>query len=219
MSMCKGSIQEGPLRSAGLEKAVNLSSDPADRQATIGSRAAVQEFLATAEVVMHKRKALDQRADSIRQALAALEIPLKRDDKASLAKGFYVANAGDVPSAGTVQANAARRLPMPVARPPISGKNDTVAEAEIGSPPDQNIAKEYERSVELFQRAGEAALLVMTSPSEATLAAHAKAMQAVDNLAPPSEAAARLVVLARDAAAAARDVLEAYIKWEGTSLA
>jgi methyl-accepting chemotaxis protein len=197
-----------------LEKAANLSGDPAARQATEESRAVVQAFLSSAEAIIQMRKALGQRAESIRQALAALAMPVKRDDKASVAKGVYVANAGDVRSSGPVQANPARRAPVPVARPPTLRENDAAAEADIGSPPDQKIATEPARSDELFGQAGEAALLVTLNPSDATLAAHAKAMQAVASVAPPSEAAARLLVLARDVAAPGREVLESYTKGE-----
>ena len=211
---------------SGLEKAVTLSSDPADRQATMESRRVVQEFLTSAEAIIQKRKALGQRADNIRDTLAALEMSVKRDDKASKAspaKDIVVSSAGDARSADVVQATAPhRRPPLPAARPSFlsdraTPENDGVAEAEISSPLDQSkITAEPARSAELFERAGEAALLVMISPSEATLAAHAKAMQAVENLAPPSEAAARLLVLARDAAAPAREVLETYTKWEAS---
>jgi CHASE3 domain sensor protein len=190
---------------SGLEKAVTLSSDPADRQATMESRRVVQEFLTSAEAIIQKRKALGQRADNIRDTLAALEMSVKRDDKASKAspaKDIVVSSAGDARSADVVQATAPhRRPPLPAARPSFlsdraTPENDGVAEAEISSPLDQSkITAEPARSAELFERAGEAALLVMISPSEATLAAHAKAMQAVENLAPPSEAAARLLVL------------------------
>jgi len=204
---------------AELEKAANLSSDPADRQATMASRAVVQEFLASGEAIMQKRKALGQRADSIRDALAALEMPVKRDDKASLTKRFFVANASDEHPGGALQANALRRRPpLPAARPAFlsdraAPENDAVVQTEMAPPPEQSKIT-AEPADALFQRAGEVALLVTQSPSEATLAAHAKAMQAVENLAPPSAAAARLLVLARDAAAPAREVLETYAKWE-----
>jgi len=185
----------------------------------MASRAVVQEFLASGEAIMQKRKALGQRADSIRDALAALEMPVKRDDKASLTKRFFVANASDEHPGGALQANALRRRPpLPAARPAFlsdraAPENDAVVQTEMAPPPEQSKIT-AEPADALFQRAGEVALLVTQSPSEATLAAHAKAMQAVENLAPPSAAAARLLVLARDAAAPAREVLETYAKWE-----
>jgi CHASE3 domain sensor protein len=207
---------------AGLEKAANLSSDAADRQATMASRALVQEFLASGEAIIQKRKALGQRADSIRDALAALEMLMKRDDKASVTKSFFVANAGEEHPGGAVQANVMRRRPpMPAARPTFLSdravpENDAVVQTEITPPPEQSKVTAEPAADALFQRAGEAALLVTQSPSEATLAAHAKAMQAVENLTPPNAAAARLLVLARDAAAPAREVLENYTKAEAT---
>jgi CHASE3 domain sensor protein len=194
---------------SGLEKAVTLSSDPADRQATMESRRVVQEFLTSAEAIIQKRKALGQRADNIRDTLAALEMSVKRDDKASKAspaKDIVVSSAGDARSADVVQATAPhRRPPLPAARPAFlsdraAPENDAVVQTEMAPPPEQSKIT-AEPADALFQRAGEVALLVTQSPSEATLAAHAKAMQAVENLAPPSEAAARLLVLARDAAA------------------
>ena len=212
---------------AGLVKAIDLASDPARRQATVETRQAVNEFLAVADAIVQERKALGQRADGIRDALGALAGSGKREQDSSVANNRVAyASTADVRSAGLAQ-TVGRTLPVPMPKPQILRDRaarvgePVIAEAETGVPADQSkpgpeIAAGAARSLELVQRVGEAMLLVILNPSEATFANYTTAMQSMAGLTPPNEAAARLLALVRDAATSARTVLESDQKLQSS---
>ena len=72
------------------------------------------------------------------------------------------------------------------------------------------------RHIGLIQHVGEAAQLVALDPSDATLANYAAAVQALGDTPPPNDAAGRLLLVAGDATAAARSILQNYDKLQET---
>ena len=72
------------------------------------------------------------------------------------------------------------------------------------------------RHIGLIQHIGEAAQLVALDPSDATLANYAAAVQALGDTPPPNDAAGRLLLVAGDATAAARSILQNYDKLQET---
>jgi methyl-accepting chemotaxis protein len=91
--------------------------------------------------------------------------------------------------------------------------------ADAGPVPDTarpDVSGAAGRHAGLIQHIGEAAQLVALDPSDATLANYAAAIQAFGDTPPPNDAAARLLLVAGDATAAARSILQNYDKLQET---
>ena len=212
---------------AAFGDALDLVRDPGRRQAMLDARQNLRDYFATADAIIRDRKALRQRVAGIQEALVALPASTrkKRDSAQPPAQRLASMDSlrrpplvGPKSTASTRSPSAAGRgsrandVGLVVATPAVLP--DTGAFSESSKP---DVGGTAGLNVELLQHIGEAAQLVALDPSEATLANYAAAMQAFGDATPTSDAAAaRLLLVAREATAAARTILQSYDKLQET---
>lgn len=221
---------------AAFGEALELVRDPGRKQAMLDGRQSVRDYFAISDAIIAQRKALRERVTGLREALAALPggSALPRKDK----------DAAQLPVQRIAALDSLRR-PAPVGAKttglarPQSGASGTIrgqrlndaslvaanpapAWADGGAVPDTpkpetELAGSAGRDIGLLlQHVAEAAQLVALNPSEATLANYDAALQAFGDTPPPNEAASHLLLVVRDAAAAARAILQNFDKLEDT---
>ncbi len=213
---------------AAFGQALELVRDPGRRQAMLDARQSLRDYFNTADGIIRDRKALAQRVSSIQEALAALPGSAKkeRDSAQSVQRLASMDSLRRSPPVGAKTAATTRPLSATAAgRGPRASDVGVVAAAtglglaDAGPVPDTtkpDVGGAVGRQIGLLQRIGEAAQLVALDPSDATLANYAAAVQAFGDTAPPNDAAARLLLVASDATAAARTVLQNYDKLQET---
>jgi methyl-accepting chemotaxis protein len=213
---------------AAFGQALELVRDPHRRQAMLDGRQSLKDYFATADAIIRDRKALRQRVTSIQEALAALPGSAKRERDSTqspvqrLASIDSLRRAAQVgPKASpirTLSATAAGRSPRESEL--VAATSGTgLGLADAGPVPDTvkpDVGGAAGRHIGLIQHVGEAAQLVALDPSDATLANYAAAVQALGDTPPPNDAAARLLLVAGDATAAARSILQNYDKLQET---
>jgi len=215
---------------AAFGQALELVRDPHRRQAMLDGRQSLKDYFATADAIIRDRKALRQRVTSIQEALAALPGSAKRERDSTqspvqrLASIDSLRRAAQVgPKASpirTLSATAAGRSPRESDVGLVAATSGTgLGLADAGPVPDTarpDVGGAAGRHIGLIQHIGEAAQLVALDPSDATLANYAAAIQAFGDTPPPNDAAARLLLVAGDATAAARSILQNYDKLQET---
>src|SRR6266851_5171107 len=215
---------------AAFGQALELVRDPHRRQAMLDGRQSLKDHFATADAIIRDRKALRQRVTSIQEALAALPGSAKRERDSTqspvqrLASIDSLRRAAQVgPKASpirTLSATAAGRSPRESDVGLVAATSGTgLGLADAGPVPDTakpDVGGAAGRHIVLIQHIGEAAQLVALDPSDATLANYAAAIQAFGDTPPPNDAAARLLLVAGDATAAARSILQNYDKLQET---
>ena len=213
---------------AAFGQALELVRDPHRRQAMLDGRQSLKDYFATADAIIRDRKALRQRVTSIQEALAALPGSAKRERDSTqspvqrLASIDSLRRAAQVgPKASpirTLSATAAGRSPRESEL--VAATSGTgLGLADAGPVPDTarpDVGGAAGRHIVLIQHIGEAAQLVALDPSDATLANYAAAVQALGDTPPPNDAAGRLLLVAGDATAAARSILQNYDKLQET---
>jgi methyl-accepting chemotaxis protein len=213
---------------AAFGQALELVRDPHRRQAMLDGRQSLKDYFATADAIIRDRKALRQRVTSIQEALAALPGSAKRERDSTqspvqrLASIDSLRRAAQVgPKASpirTLSATAAGRSPRESEL--VAATSGTgLGLADAGPVPDTarpDVGGAAGRHIGLIQHVGEAAQLVALDPSDATLANYAAAVQALGDTPPPNDAAGRLLLVAGDATAAARSILQNYDKLQET---
>ena len=207
---------------AAFVGALELVRDPARRQAMLEGHQSVKDFMATADAVMRDRKALRQRVGIIRDALAALAVPSgkERDRTSSLGQRVAVADTSRSPSqlavrpAGATRplhnAGAVRDTRLGTTGLAAEGAAGAMAEADsLPDPPkpEVDLGNAAGRQAAALQRIADAAELVALNPSAATLGQYAAAVQAMGDTPPGSDLASRLLLAAKDTAAAARAII------------
>jgi methyl-accepting chemotaxis protein len=197
-------------------QALELVRDPGRRQAMLDARQGVRDYYTTADAIIRDRKALRQTLTSIHDALATLPGAKKERDTSAGQRIAAMDSLHRPPLA------AAPKIPAPTPRPSSAAADITrVSEAgpaaagpgDAGSfsdiaKPDTDASGAAGRALWQAQHLGEAAQLVALNPSEATLSYYAAAMQALGDTPPQNDAAARMIQVSRDAASAARVILE-----------
>ena len=213
---------------AAFGQALELVRDPHRRQAMLDGRQSLKDYFATADAIIRDRKALRQRVTSIQEALAALPGSAKKERDSTqspvqrLASIDSLRRAAQVgPKASpirTLSATAAGRSPRESEL--VAATSGTgLGLADAGPVPDTarpDVGGAAGRHIGLIQHVGEAAQLVALDPSDATLANYAAAVQALGDTPPPNDAAGRLLLVAGDATAAARSILQNYDKLQET---
>lgn len=209
---------------AAFVGALDLVHDAGRRQAMLDGHQSVKDFMVTADTVMRDRKALRQRVGMIRDALAALAASgsRERDRTSSLNQAPRVAVADTLRSPPQIAVR-----PGGATRPQHGGGTlrdarlgttgfaavePTGAMAEADSLPDPpkpevDLGNAAGRQAAALQRIGEAAELVALNPSAATLGHYAAAVQSMGDTPPGSDLASRLLLAAKDTAAAARAII------------
>jgi methyl-accepting chemotaxis protein len=212
---------------AAFGAALDLVRDPGRRQAMLDARQNLKDYFATADAIIRDRKALRQRVASIQEALAALPTSTRKERDSAQPPVQRLASMDSLrrPPLASPKSTASTRSPSPAGRgarvsdvglaaatPAVLP--DTGAFSESSKP---DVGGTAGHKVELLQRIGEAAQLVALDPSEATLASYATAIQAFGDAPPASDAAAaHLLLVAREATAAARAILQSYDKLQET---
>jgi methyl-accepting chemotaxis protein len=209
---------------AAFAQALELVRDPGRRQAMVDARQSLRDYFATTDSIVRDRKALRQRVSSIREALAALPTGAKKERDTAQPSIQRLASMDSLrrpPLAGPKTTSTRPASAVAAARDPRASDVGLAAAASADSglftdavKPD--VGGAVGRQTGLLQRIGEAAQLVALDPSDATLANYAAAMQGVGDTPPPNDAAARLLVVARDASAAAQAMLQNYSKLQET---
>jgi methyl-accepting chemotaxis protein len=221
---------------AAFGEALELVRDAGRKQAMLDGRQSVRDYFAIADGIVQQRKALRERVTGLRKALAAVPsgnaLPAggKKDRDAAL------------PPVERIAALDSLRRPAPVgakttglARPQAVGSAATRGQrlndasvvaatpvpawADSGAVPDtpkpeMELGSSAGRDAGLLQHVAEAAQLVVLNPSEATLANYDATLLAFGDTPPPNEAAAQLLLVARDATAAARAILQNFDRLE-----
>src|SRR6266851_767151 len=216
---------------AAFGQALELVRDPARRQAMLDGRQSLKDYFATADAIIRDRKALRQRVTSIQEALAALPGGAKKERDSAQSPVQRLASMDSLRRAAQIgpksspirpsSATAAGRSPRESDVGLVAAASGTgLGLADAG--PVSDTAKPdvaggaAGRHAGLLQHIGEAAQLVALDPSDATLANYAAAIQAFGDTPPPNDAAARLLLVAGDATAAARSILQNYDKLQET---
>jgi len=218
---------------AAFGQALELVRDPGRKKAMLDARQSVQDYFASADAVIQDRKALRERLTGIREAFAALPAtallgPAKKENERDaaqpqiqrLAAAAFDSVRRSAPvglkTTGSVRQQStglARRGPHVndaggVIAVPASASVEPSA-FSVAPKPDSETSSAAGRDVGLLLRyIAEAAQLVALNPSEATLANYDAALKSFGDTPPPSEAAAHLLLLARDATAGARLMLQ-----------
>jgi methyl-accepting chemotaxis protein len=219
---------------AAFVSALELAREPALRQTMTDRSQAVKDYFAAADAIIQDRKALGQRVSVVREAVAALGAPSGkgRARNSSLNSTQSLGSAQRVAAA-----DGLRVPPYIALRPGADGKPQLAgagvranavglsatapraALAEVENPSDiSNPEPRPDASVEAdlggaavrhaaLRRVGELAELVALDPSEAVLEHYSAAMQALGDAPQGSEAATRLLLVAKDAAALGRTLL------------
>ena len=214
---------------AAFGQALELVRDPHRRQAMLDGRQSLKDYFATADAIIRDRKALRQRVTSIQEALVALPGSAKKERDSTqspvqrLASIDSLRRAAQVgPKASpirTLSATAAGRSPRESDVGLVATSGTGLGLADAGPVPDTakpDVGGAAGRHIGLIQHIGEAAQLVALDPSDATLANYAAAIQAFGDTPPPNDTAARLLLVAGDATAAARSILQNYDKLQET---
>ena len=216
---------------AAFVGALELVRDPARRQAMADAHQSVKDYMATADAIVRDRKALRQRVSTIRDALAAIAVPngkeRERNSNSSLNQPQRVAIADTSRSQPqiAVRPGSAPRVQRGVtvgrdtrlgttglatttglaAAEPPAAMADAESVADVPKP-EADLGGAAIRYAAALQRIGAAAELVVLNPSGATLASYTTALQTLGET-PPNEPANRLLLIAKDAAAAARTMI------------
>ena len=216
---------------AAFGQALELVRDPARRQAMLDGRQSLKDYFATADAIIRDRKALRQRVTSIQEALAALPGSAKKERDSAQSPVQRLASMDSLRRAAQIgpksspirpsSATAAGRSPRESDVGLVAAASGTgLGLADAGPVPDTakpDVAGGAAgRHAGLLQHIGEAAQLVALDPSDATLSNYAAAVQAFGDTPPPNDAAARLLLVAGDATAAARSILQNYDKLQET---
>lgn len=225
---------------AGFGEALQLVRDPGRRQAMLDGRKAIADFFGGADAIIRERKALSVRVTALRDATAALPVPVsakKQRDSAlpavPAAPRLAAFDSLRRPVLAAAKTGSQTRPPSGVATIRAQRPNDAAAvvTAQAGestdnatsnttssdaSRPDPEAMFVAGRNAGLLQHIGEAARLVALNPADATLANYSAAIKAFGDAPPPNDAAARLLQLATEANAAATAVLQDYAKLEET---
>jgi methyl-accepting chemotaxis protein len=212
---------------AAFGQALELVRDPGRRQAMLDARLSLRDYFATADVILRDRKALRQRATSIKEALAALPGGTKKERDTAQPPVQRLASMDSLrrpPLAGQKTATP----PQPASATAV-GRDPRASDVGLGTaapgpadaglfsdPAKPEVGGAAGRQSGPLQRIGEAAQLVALDPSNATLANYAAAVQAFGDTPPPNDAAARLLLVARDATTAAQTILQNYDKLQDT---
>jgi methyl-accepting chemotaxis protein len=207
-----------------FSQALELVRDPGRRQAMLDARQSQRDYLAAADVIMRDRKALRERAAGIRDALAALPASAKkeRDSAQPAVQRLAALDSLRRPAVAGPRTTGLARPQSPGAAARGQRVNDggivAAIPAALPDPakPDPEASGDASRNTGLLQHIGEAAQLVALNPSEATLANYAAAVQSFGDTPPPSDSAAHLLLVASDATAAARMILQNYGKLQQT---
>jgi methyl-accepting chemotaxis protein len=206
---------------AAFVGALDLVHDAGRRQAMLDGHQSVKDFMVTADAVMRDRKALRQRVSMIRDALSALAVPSGKERNSSLNQVSRVAVADSSrtppqiavrPSGARLQhgASSGRDTRLGAAGLAAAEPAGAMAEADpLPDPPkpDVELGSAAGRQAAALQRIGEAAELVALNPSAATLGHYAAAVQSIGDAPPGSDLASRLLLAAKDTAAAARAII------------
>jgi methyl-accepting chemotaxis protein len=225
---------------AAFTSALELVREPTLRQAMTDRSQGVKDYFAAADAIILDRKALGQRVSIVREALAALAAPTgkgrARNSTQSLSSAQRVAVADTlrVPPYVALRPGAGTKPPLAGAggRDPrantigLSAAEPGAALAEVENLPDfpkpelrpdatvEADLAGYAVRYAALQRLGEMAELVTLNPSEATLEHYSAAVQALGDLPQGSDAARHLMVVAKDATALARTLLQNAEKLE-----
>jgi methyl-accepting chemotaxis protein len=216
---------------AAFVGALELVRDPGRRQAMADGHQSVKDYMATADAIVRDRKALRQRLSTIRDALAAVAVPSgrerERNSSLNQAQRVVVADTSRSPPQIAVRPGSATRVLQrggSVGRDTRLGTtgvatttgfaaaDPAAAMADANSVPDApkpeaDLGSAASRNSAGLQRVGEAAELVALNPSGATLGSYANALQSLGETPPGNESASRLLLVAKDAAAAARTMI------------
>ena len=217
---------------AAFGQALELVRDPGRKKAMLDARQSVRDYFTAGDAIIQDRKALHERVAGIREAFAALPVapfaPAKKENERDAAQAQAQAqrlvafdSVRRSVSVGMRTTGLARQQAAGLA-PRGPRLNDTGAIAAIPAPAsvettalmvapklDGEASSTAGRDVGLLLRhISEAAQLVGLTPSDATLANYDAALKALGDTPPPSEAAARLLVVARDVTAGARVMLQ-----------
>jgi methyl-accepting chemotaxis protein len=221
---------------AAFVQALELVRDPGRRQAMLDARQGLKDYFASADAIMRDRKALRDRAADIHGALTALPSSAKKErdptqPAARLAAMDSVrrpATAGTKttvlssrPASAGADARGQRASDVGLTSgAPVLGLADAGALPSTPKPdadkPDAEVGGTTRRNVAALQHLAEAAQLVALNPSDATLANYGAAMQAFGDAPPPDDAALRVLVVAKEIAAAARAILQNYARLQDT---
>jgi methyl-accepting chemotaxis protein len=211
-----------------FNQALELVHDAGRRQAMLDARQSLRDYLAAADVIIRDRKALREQAAGIRDALAALPASVKKERDSALPSAQRLAALDSLrrpAAAGPKTTGMARPQSVgPAARGQRANDGGIVAGTPAVLPdvpkpdpkPDPEVSGGAGRDIGLLQHIGEAAQLVALNPSEATLANYAAAVQSLGDTPPPNDAAAHLLLVAGNATAAARMILQNYGKLQQT---
>ncbi|MGA2129876.1 MAG: methyl-accepting chemotaxis protein, partial [Xanthobacteraceae bacterium] len=209
---------------AAFGVALDLVRDPGRREAMLEARQGLKDYFATTDAIIRDRKALRQQVAGIREALAALPGSPRRDLGAALTPAQRAANADGARRAvqvGTRTTAAARPRAAGVVARDQHVSDVGLAEADPAAVPeaprtDAEAAGPGGPRAEMLQRLGYAAQLVALDPSDATLANYNAVAQSFSEAPPPSDPSAHLLLVSRDAIAAAQAILQADQKLQET---
>jgi methyl-accepting chemotaxis protein len=215
---------------AAFVGALELVRDPGRRQAMADGHQSVKDYMATADAIVRDRKALRQRLSTIRDALAAVAVPSgrERERNSSLNQPQRVVvadtsrsqpqiavrpgNATRVQRGGIVGRDTRLGTTGVATTTGFAATDPAAAMADANSVPDApkpeaDLGSAASRNSAALQRVGEAAELVALNPSGATLGSYTNALQSLGETPPGNESANRLLLVAKDAAAAARTMI------------
>ena len=215
---------------AAFVGALELVRDPGRRQAMADGHQSVKDYMATADTIVRDRKALRQRLSTIRDALAAVAVPSgrERERNSSLNQPQRVVvadtsrsqpqiavrpgNATRVQRGGIVGRDTRLGTTGVATTTGFAATDPAAAMADANSVPDApkpeaDLGSAASRNSAALQRVGEAAELVALNPSGATLGSYTNALQSLGETPPGNESANRLLLVAKDAAAAARTMI------------
>lgn len=222
-----------------FNQALELVRDPGRKQSMLDARQSLRNYFASADAVIHDRKALGVRLTGIREAFAALSpavipSPAKKEKEHEAAQppvqrlAAFDSARRSAPSGPRTTGLARAQSTGPAPRGQRTSEAGIIATTPASPPPVEPVAlpvvpkPESEtggtaaRDVGLLQRIAEAAQLVVLDPSEVTLSNYDSAMQAFGDVSPPNDAAAHLLSVVKDAMFAARSMLQSYGKLEET---
>ena len=215
---------------AAFVGALELVRDPGRRQAMADGHQSVKDYMATADTIVRDRKALRQRLSTIRDALAAVAVPSgrERERNSSLNQPQRVVvadtsrsqpqiavrpgNATRVQRGGIVGRDTRLGTTGVATTTGFAATDPAAAMADANSVPDApkpeaDLGSAASRNSAALQRVGEAAELVALNPSGATLGSYTNALQSLGETPPGNESANRLLLVAKDATAAARTMI------------
>jgi methyl-accepting chemotaxis protein len=221
---------------AAFVGALELVHDPARRQAMADGHQGVKDYMATADAIVRDRKALRQRVSTIRDALAAVAVASgrerERNSSLNQAQRVTVADTSRSPPQSAVRPGTATRVQRggsggrdtrmgttglatttglaattgPAAAEPAAATADADSVADAPKP-EADLGFAASRNSAALQRIGETAELVALNPSGATLGSYTTALQSLGETPTGNEPASRLLLVAKDAVAAARTLI------------